>query len=188
MYMKISELLAKGWWGITAVVGGGLWAAKSLAILTTGHQPDYLFELAPIALAAAVLGLTLVWHREVGRRLTVGLGVLALVAASAAGVSYVVQGDDEGLFGPAVMVTMLSMIVLLFWMGRSLWRTRSGEPWRAIPYPLAWAFVAAIPLGGLLSALNERLLEIPLLIISVGWIWLGVAWLASTARIEDTAE
>lgn len=178
MNIKIPEILTKGWWGIAAIVGGGLWAVKSLAILTTGNQPDYLFELAPTALATVVLGLALVWYRaQAGSRLAVGLGVLALVAASAASLSYLVQGDDEGLFGPALMIAILSMIVLLFWVGRPLWRMQTDAPWRAVPYLLAWAFVVAIPLGGLLSTLNERLLEIPLPAISVGWIWLGVAWL-----------
>lgn len=178
MQSKATEILVWGWWGVASVVGGGLWAAKSVAILTSGSQPDYLFELAPIALAAATLGLILTWYREFeGSCLPVGLGVLALASAGIAGVSYIVRGDDEGLFGPASIITMLSIIVLLFWVGRPLWRTREGEQWRAVPYPLAWVFVVAIPLGGLLSAINERLLEIPLLAISIGWIWLGVAWL-----------
>ncbi|NJN82094.1 MAG: hypothetical protein HC802_07285 [Caldilineaceae bacterium] len=185
MRNEIIEVLVRSWWGIAAIVGGGCWAVKSLAILTTGDQPDYLFELAPIALATATLGLVLTWHREYrSSRLPVGLGAVALVSASLASVSYIVQGDDEGLFGLTLMIAMLSIIALLFWVGRPLWRTREGEQWRAIPYPLGWAFIVAMPLGGLLSALNERLLEIPLLAISIGWIWLGIAWIATTSHVK----
>ena len=185
---KITKVLIKGWWSILAVVGGGLWTTKSLAIMMTSNQPDYLFELAPSALAAAAFGLALVGYREhAGSRLPIGLGILAITTSGVASVSYVVRGDDEGLFGPALMITILSLIVILFWVGRPLWRIREDEQWRAIPYPLAWSSVVVIPLGGLLSIINEQLLEIPLLAISIGWIWLGVAFLASTSRVESKA-
>lgn len=172
-----------GVWGIGAVLGGILWASKSLAILITGDQPEYIFELAPIALAVAALGLALAWRKETrGTRLPTLLTFVALLSTTSAGVSYLVRRDDEGLFGPALMVGMVSIIVVLFWVGRSFWRTRASDQWRAIPFPLAWSFVIALPLSGALGALNERLLEIPLLTISLGWIWLGVAWLASEIK------
>jgi len=123
-----TQALSKGWWGIAAVAGGLLWASKSLTILVTGLQPDYLFELAPSFLALASLGLALAWYQEgPGTRIPVGLGVLALAAAGTATLSYVLSGDDEGLFGPAMMITMLSIIVLLFWVGRPLWRTQDSR-------------------------------------------------------------
>ena len=157
---KVGHVLYKGWWGIAAIVGGLLWAAKSFAILATGLQPDYLFELAPSLLALASLGLALAWYQEgSGARVPVGLGALAVAAAGVASLSYVLSGDDEGLFGPAILIASLSIIVLLFWVGRPLWRTRDSGRWRAIPYPLAWSFVIAIPLGGLLSGINERCLK-----------------------------
>ena len=180
-----NEIPVGNWWAIASIVGGGLWAAKSLAILTTGNQPNYLFELGPTALAAATLGLVLTWHREfMSSRLPVALAAGALLSALVATVDYLVRGDDQGSFGPASLIAMLLIIGLLFWVGRPLWRTRAGEQWRAIPYPLAWAFIIAVPLGGVLSAVNERLLEIPLLAISMGWIWLGAARLAATSRAQ----
>ena len=186
---KIGHVLYRGWWGIAAIVGGLLWAAKSFAILVTGSQPDYLFELAPSLLALASLGLALAWYQEgSGARFPVGLGALAVAAAGVASFSYVLSGDDEGLFGPAMLIAFLSIIVLLFWVGRPLWRTRDSGQWRAIPYPLAWSFVIAIPLGGLLSGINERLLEIPLLVISIEWILLGAALLISEYSIEGREE
>lgn len=183
---KVVLVLVRGWWGIAAAIGGLLWATKSVAILATGLQPDYIFELAPSLLALASLGLVLAWYREgSGTRFHVGLATLAVVAAGTASLSYALTGDDEGLFGPAMMIATLSMIVILFWVGRPLWRTRDGGLWRAIPYPLAWSFVIALPLGGLLAALNERLLEIPLLVISIEWIWLGAALISSRLGIES---
>jgi len=93
-----------------------------------GFTDDYLFELAPSFLALASLGLALAWYQEgPGTRIPVGLGVLALAAAGTATLSYVLSGDDEGLFGPAMMITMLSIIVLLFWVGRPLWRTQDSR-------------------------------------------------------------
>jgi hypothetical protein len=185
---RISQVMAWGWWGIGAVAGGCLWAIKSLSILIADIQPDYLCELAPIALAAAAFGLALTWYRESRRhRVPVGLGALALVSAVVAGVSYVIRGDDEGLFGPALMIAMIAIIVLLFWVGRPLRQTAASAHWRVIPYRLAWSFAVAVPLSGLLSALDERLLEVPLLAISILWVWLGAAHMVSAFRLDAGA-
>ena len=57
MYKNRFIKLTRNWWGGSAIVGGTLWAIKSVAILISGIQPDYIFELAIIPLALGSLGL-----------------------------------------------------------------------------------------------------------------------------------
>ena len=50
--------------------------------------------------------------------------------------------------------------------------------WSFTPTFLAWALLPVIPLGAALEGINERLLEVPLLVVSAGWAMLAVAALS----------
>jgi hypothetical protein len=41
--------------------------------------------------------------------------------------------------------------------------------WSFTPTFLAWALLLVIPLGAALEGIDERLLEVPLLVVSAGW-------------------
>ena len=171
------------WGGAAAMVGGAMWAAKAGVILLGGEQPGYLFEAAPLAFALALLALG---ARLAGRGGAVALagrvGALTVVAATAANLLEAALTEREAVPALSSIVDLVVGVgpvvglVLLGWASR-----RSFPPtWR--PGPLALA--ALYPLSALLllpAALvvdldgpsGERLIEVPILIIGLGWIALG---------------
>ena len=70
--------------------------------------------------------------------------------------------------GLSLMVTSIALLAFLLGVGRSL------REWSAIPWNLGWLMIAALPIGGLLAAIDERLLEVPLLAVSLTWVVLGL--------------
>ena len=110
-------------------------------------------------------------------KLLVGLGWLAVAGGGFAAVAYILQGDD-GLFGPGLLVSFVSMVVLLFRIGGDTRHKQLLPRWSFAPWFLAWAQVGSIPLGAVLSGINERLLEVSLLVVVAGWVMLAVATLS----------
>ena len=158
--------------GVAALIGAAMWAYKGVVILVTGDQPDYWFELALVWFGVSILLLASALGRKVRRsRLSTILGWVSTVAGSAASLAYWLDGDDEGLFGPAAFVMMLSTIVFLFLVGSEVHKKRLLGKYAFGPRLLAWLYVAAIPLGAVLSALvGERYLEVGLLGVVAGWL------------------
>jgi hypothetical protein len=154
--------------GLAAVAGGVLWGVKSLAILLTGDQPPLVFELAPPLFGLAVA--TLAFDRRNGRRArwALALGCVAVVAGSAAVLSDLV-GE---LWGPAIALAMIAVLVGLILLGMAPKRTPVGSVgWVALAIGLGT--VPALLVGGALSLIDERLLEVPLVLLAGLWIWLG---------------
>jgi hypothetical protein len=149
-----------------------MWAYKSVVILVTGDQPDYWFELALAWFGVSLLLLASALSRHVGRsRLVTILGWVSAVAGSVASVAYWIDGNDEGLFGPAAFVMMLSTVVLLFLVGGDARRKHLLGKYEFGPQLLAYLYVVAIPAGAVLSGLfGERYLEIGLLAVVAGWV------------------
>ncbi|HVR33056.1 MAG TPA: hypothetical protein VMS74_10170 [Acidimicrobiia bacterium] len=104
--------------GTSALVGASMWAYKSLVILVTGGQPDYWFELALVWFGVSILLLATALRHQVRRTRPVTImGWVSAVAGIAASLAYWLDGDDEGLFGPAAFVMMISTVLLLFLVG-----------------------------------------------------------------------
>lgn len=157
--------------GVPALIGALMWGYKGVAILVTGEQPDYWFELAFVWFGVSVLLLASALRHQVRRsRLVTMLGWVSAVAGSAASLAYWLDGDDEGLFGPAAFVMMVSTIVLLFLVGGEVQQKRLLGKYDFGPRLLAWLYVAAIPAGAVLAGLfGERYLEVGLLAVVAGW-------------------
>jgi hypothetical protein len=151
-----------------------MWAYKSVVILVTGDQPDYWFELALVWFGLSILLLVYALKGRVNRfaRVLVVLGWVALIGGGTAGVAYVMEGDD-GPFGPAALVTMLSMVIVLFLVGGDVRRNQLLPKYSFAPGLLAWLFIVSVPLGAVLSGIDERLLEIGLLVTVIGWVTLA---------------
>jgi hypothetical protein len=153
--------------GVAALLGGLAWTVKGMVILVGGDQPPLLFEGAPILFGIGLLGVaysTMPPSRH--RKASLGLAAVSALAGLAALVSEVV-GEVAGV---ALAVSSLTLLIGLLTL------PRHGR-W---PAPLAWwigvAMVPALVVGGILSELDERLLEIPL--ICLGLAWMVVGWAA----------
>ena len=163
------------WSGVSALVGAVMSTFKSVAILATGEQPDYWFELALVFFGVSILLLVYAVRDRLDRSslLVTALGWVAAVGGGVAAVAYIIGGDD-GLFGPAALVTMLSIIVTLFLIGGQIRRDQLLPKYSFGPRLLAWLFVISIPFGAVISGIDERLLEVALLGTVVGWVILAL--------------
>lgn len=175
--------------GVCALVGAVMWAYKSVVILATGDQPDYWFELALVWFGVSILLLASVLKHRVRRsRLVMILGWVSGVAGSAASLAYWMDGNDEGLFGPAAFVMMLSTVVLLFLVGREVHKKHMFGRYDFGPRLLAWLYVAAIPAGAALAGLfGERYLEVGLLAVVAGWVVMALGALFAANESLDLA-
>jgi hypothetical protein len=156
---------------------------KSLAILVVDYQPAYTFELAPFFFGVAALGVAAKVDpaRSTARKATSVLAIVAVLAGAAAALLYVVTGDSGG-FGVTIMISVLCLLGVLIYGG---WLVR---PWSIIPFALAATMLLGLPIGGALSEIDERLLEIPLLAVAASWILLGlIFWRNSHEGAGETS-
>jgi hypothetical protein len=179
--VQLSDSVLLRWGGLLAVVGAVMWTYKSIAILATGDQPDYFFELALVFFGVSILLLVYGIRDRIDRfgRLVTILAWVAAVGGAVAGVAYIID-EDDGLFGPAALAVMLSIIVTLFLIGGQVLRNQLFPRYSFAPRLLAWLFVASLPLGAVLSGIDERLLEVALMGTVVGWMILALATLSPT--------
>lgn len=172
---------------VAAALGGAAWIGKAGAILATGDQPPLLFEVAPLLFAIGLVGLRLLLGARPGRTGDVGgwvavaaliLSVLDLVASSPASTS----GSD---FSPFTFVAFLCVLAALVLLGLSILR-RPTLPQRARRLPLLLGILTfpLIAVGGALETMNERLLEVPLLLLGLAWMWLGLSMWQAVERAE----
>jgi len=160
--------------GIAGMLGGACWAVKALAILATGNQPPLLFEVAPALFVVALIGLHARLESRGGLPGTIGL-VFAVLSGLFALVGLVLPSAPGGeSFSPWIFGAFIANLASLVLLGIAA--RRSGAlPGRVSLLPLALG-VSTLPLiavGGALESVNERLLEVPLVLIGVAWIWLG---------------
>lgn len=157
---------------VAALLGGLAWTVKGVVILGGGNQPPLLFELGPALFGIGLLSVAYSTMPR-SRRLTaaLGLGVVAAVAGLAALLSDLV-GELAGAALAISSVALLTGLLMLL---------RSGR-W---PAALAWwigvAMVPALLVGGVLSGIDERLLEIPIVCLGIAWITVGWAALRQPA-------
>lgn len=166
--------------GLAAIVGGAMWVAKGGAILVGRDQPPVVFGAAPAFFAFGLLALhTLVQGRH--ERLERIGGAFAYLAAVLAGITAVAalvawDGDMPPIFNGTMGVATLCILVALFALGIIVRRdTILPRPWRTLPLALSLLFVPLLLVGGLLSAADERLLEVPIVLLGIAWILLGYA-------------
>ncbi len=171
------------WGGAAAIIGGAMWVVKASIIMLGGDQPPYLFEGAPLAFALALLALGASLAGQGGSMAQAGR-VVSLVVVAAAVANLLEEALTEREPVPAVssvvdLAVGVGPIVGLVLLG---WTSRSACPPRWQPGPLALA--ALYPLAVLLllpAALvvdldgpsGERLIEVPILVVGLGWTALG---------------
>ena len=166
--------------GASAIVAGLMWGVKGTSILVSGRQPSLLLELAVPLFGVVLVALSVSAAGSGRRRLVGGLGLTAFLA----GVVAVVTEVRGEVWGPALVGAMVSTLIGLVVFG-SEGRSRGTVPAIRSRRPALAIGVATIPailVGGLLSSIDERLLEVPLVALAVLWCWLGLAVL----RGEDS--
>jgi hypothetical protein len=152
--------------GVAAFLGGLAWTLKGVVILAGGDQPPLLFEAAPTLFG---LGLMSVAYSTLppGRRRGAVLGLSATAALS--GLAALVSDIVGEVADLALVISSVTLLIGLLMIGRN----------RRWPARLAWyvglAMVPAVIVGGMLSEIDERLLEVPLVCLGAGWMTVGWA-------------
>jgi hypothetical protein len=183
------------WAGTAAIAGGAMYAVKAAVILLGHNQPPLLFEAAPLAfgICLALLG------RELrGRAARAALILaLAIIVCTGANMLELLLTDREIV--PAISslidaVTGFGPLVGLFLLA---WASRQPEgpvSWRSGILALAGLYplviLAFIPVGFFVDLdgdTGERLIELPILAIGLGWVVFGASLIGGPARGEESA-
>ena len=175
---------------IAAAVGGAAWTVKATVILATGDEPPAMFAIGFALFPFALLGLWSLLHRAEGRASAVG-GILAAAAAvsvvltalvRAVGGAAVEPSDDEiTVLTPFIAIGGFGAFAALLALGLAARRARAlAAPYTSLPWAIGLAAIPLLLIGGALEAINERLLELPIALLGLGWIALGAAmWSAA---------
>jgi hypothetical protein len=185
----------RAWWPLAAgALGGVAWVTKAGAILATGSQPPFAFEVGVPLFAIGLVGLYFSHSSDAraGRLARWGL-VLALVSLAAtisAGVGWLLfpglapEGEEFAPLSIPIVLAATSLLSALALLGLSVRRARLlPGVWRNLPLAmaialppliLAFAAVAAIieaAVGG--RDTGDRVFEIPILLFGASWVVLG---------------
>ena len=113
-----------------------------------------------------------------GRRKTaIALGILSVTAGVVAGVAEAIGQ----VWGPAIAASSLALIAGLLLLGR-----RSSSPSHTFAWWIGVSILPVVVVGGLLSAINERLLEVSILTLGLMWLRLGAILLTMGRRGGST--
>jgi hypothetical protein len=178
--MTSSALIRIG--GLAAMVGGLMWIVKGGSILITGQQPPVVFEAALPLFAVGLLGL----HARLGGHGgPLGkAGVLVAYAALGAA-ALVLVAPLPPFYAVAGFAPFLGLVLL----GSATLQARIfPPPWSALPLAMGLGGPLLILAGGGLALMNERLLEIPIVLVGLAWMLLGYSVLVvSGATVQATA-
>ncbi len=165
------------WAGFAAALGGALWVVKGGAILVTGDQPEYIFEVAPLLFALGLVGLhaRLEGHGGGSGRVGGALAWTSLALALVSAVVYLVTTDDEVFpLSATIPLTGLSILASLVLLGIAVRRVGAlPGRWRSFPLSMGVAVLPLMVIGAILETLDERLLELPLVVLGLAWVMLG---------------
>jgi hypothetical protein len=173
-----------------AVTGGAAWAVKAVVTLATGDEPPGAFAVGLALLPFALLGLWWLVRGSNTRAARIG-GALSAAAAASVVVAIVVRvvggADVEGGEGevtaltPFVAMAGFGTVAALVALGLVARRTAAlGRSLSSLPLAMGLAALPLLLAGGALETLDERLLEVPIALLGIGWIGLGAAmWSAA---------
>jgi hypothetical protein len=148
--------------GAAILFGASLMAVKSLAILASGVQPPLLFEAAPAFLGIGVLLLSPALDLHGTRRWIVAvLGLIATVVGFVAAATEIAGEVSGAALGISTLAAVTGAVV-------TGWRPRGDVRRRALVV-VGLVVIPAMLIGGMLSEIDERLLEVGLLAYAGAW-------------------
>ncbi|MFC5730824.1 MULTISPECIES: hypothetical protein [Nocardioides] len=162
------------WAGVAAVAGGVCWVVKGGVILLTGKEPPVVFAVSFALLPVALVGLYAAAAPRGDRLAKPGLAL-----AATAGVAAVVAGlgswlgpnawsprqDTVTILTPFIALAGFGTLAALILLGIAVRRTSAlPHHWRTFPLVIGIGFVPLMILGGILENIDERLLEVPIVI------------------------
>lgn len=181
-----------------AVVGGAAWILKAGLTLATGNEPPAAFAIGLALFPFALLGLWSLVRDAPGRSAQIG-GSLAAAAAISVVVAVLVRAiggadvepreDEITVLTPFMALAGFGTFAALFALGIAVRRDGAlAARYAGLPWGMGMATVPLLILGGALEAVDERLLELPIALLGLGWLILGVAlWNAWTRTPNTTA-
>lgn len=168
--MTSSRLIWLG--GLAAVIGGLMWVVKGGSILLTGDQPPVVFSAAMLLFTVGLLGLDARLGELRGPMGKAGV-IVAYVAATSSVVAFVTE------LAPFIAAAGFGSFIGLVLLGSATLRARIfPSPWSALPVVMGFGGPLLILVGGGLALINERLLEVPIVLIGFAWMLLGYSVLA----------
>lgn len=181
---------------VAAVIGGSAWLVKSAVTLATGDEPAAAFAIGGMLFPFALLGLWSIVRRADGRAGRVG-GALAAAAAVSVVLATVVRvlggagveptEDEITLLTPFLAIAGFGTFAALLALGHAVRRDGAlAAGWRSLPWAMGVAAIPLLIVGGALEAVNERLLELPIALLALGWILFGaVLWKAAAQHPHE---
>lgn len=175
---------------VAGAVGGVAWTVKATVTLVTGDEPPDMFAIGFALFPFALLGLWSLVHTAEGRAPAVG-GILASAAAvsvvmaalvRAVGGAAVEPSDDEvAMLTPFIVIGGFGAFAALLALGLAARRARAlTAPYVSLPWTMGLAVIPLLIVGGALETVDERLLELPMALLGLGWIALDAAiWSAA---------
>lgn len=170
---------------LAAATGGTAWTVKAVVTLGTGDEPPAAFAIGFVLFPFALLGLWSLVRKVDGRAPSIGGAIAATAAVSvvlaalirAVGGSGAEPTDDEvTVLSPFIAIggfgTFAALVVLGFVVRRA---GALSAPYTSLPWTMGVAAIPLLIVGGALQAVSERLLEIPIALLGLGWIAVGVA-------------
>ncbi len=164
--------------GLAGFLGGLAWTLKGIVILLGGEQPPLLFEAAPVFFG---VGLFSIGYSTIPLRRRRAWALALAALSSVAGLAAVLSDLAGEVWGSALALSSLALLIgLLTLPRRGRW-----------PAPLGWwvgfSMVPSLVVGGALSEIDERLLEIPLVCLGLAWMVLGWATVSAHAVAWHTS-
>lgn len=180
---------------MAAAVGGTAWTVKAVVTLVTGDEPPATFAIGFALFPFALLGLWSLVRRVDGRAPTVGGAIAATAAVSvvlaalvrAVGGAGVEPADDEvTVLTPLLVIGGFGTFAALVVLGLVVRRSSAlSAPYTSLPWAMGVAAIPLLIVGGALEAVSERLLELPIVLLGLGWIAVGAAlWSAASQETQ----
>ena len=186
------------WGGLAAMLGGVLWVFKGGAIILTGEQPPVVFEAALPLFAAGLVGLHARLGGRGGRLGRTGLllayaalasALVALVGLTLGPAGWVPNEESVTLLTPFIVLAGFGPFVGLVLLGIATLRVKAmPAPFSALPLVMGASAVPLMLMGGILELVNERLVELPIVLLGFAWVLLGYSvWSEKDKVIQHPA-